>query len=473
MPRWLLLISVLLLMLGYTIWRDIRYERTYTGDLRNRVTGARMIKDGRSPYFYKWRSGDGLRYYDPQNFDTWRPSNMTSTPVLYRLLSPLVEMPQATISGWWLVMEYLMLAAITIWAFRQTRTPPQKQAVLLVVGLALMTNGWKEHVSSGQTYLCIPFFAMLFLAASTPLSPPFQAASTLPSPQFLAASTRGPLLRALAAGIAATCLVGIRPNTVLFFLPFLFLARYWSRRWLFCFCIPPLLFGIRTLSSSHERGLWRDYFNNVTEATKINQQLHPDIVHNTPDPHYRVWEGVDSVEYTRWLNDLPSPIYSENANFFVPYNRLFHRSLPVAAMGWLAAALIVAIAGIFIIRRQRLRPRRPSREDIINGAILGSCLFMIADLFSPIYRHQYYTVQWFLPLMLAASVFDPRKTTLYTLLLMGLLLNCIHLPFIKMGNTIGEYGILFALTALALGFSPHSPKGIERDQEGLKIAPDA
>lgn len=436
MLRWLLLMSVLLLMLGYTIWRDIRFERTYAGDLRNRVTGARMIKDGRSPYFYKWKSGDGLRYYDPQNFDHWRPSNMTSTPVLYRLLSPLVEMPQATISKGWLVLEYLMLAGITLWAIWQARTPPQKQGVLLVFGLALMTNGWKEHVASGQTYLCIPFFAMLFLAA---------ASSSSRAPENGAA-----LLRAVAAGIAATCLIGVRPNTVLFFLPFLFLTRYWPRRWLFCFCIPPVLFGIWTLSSSHERGLWRDYFDNAAEATKINQQLHPDIVQHTPDPRYRVWEGLDTVEYTRWLNNPPAPIYSENANFFVAYDRLFHLNLSVTAMGWLTAGLVVAITGVFAIRRYPLKAQPPSRQDIVHAAILGCCLFMIADLFSPIYRHQYYTVQWFLPLMLAASVFDRRKKVLYSLLLAGLLLNCIHLPFIKMGNTIGEYGILFALTALSL-----------------------
>src|ERR1700755_3219804 len=109
MGRWLLLVLAVLLVLGYAIHRDIHYEKAYAGDLRNRVVGARMVKDGRSPYFYKWREGDGLRYYDPQNFDTWKPSHMTSTPVLYRLLSPLVEMPQAAISKWWLGVQYLLL----------------------------------------------------------------------------------------------------------------------------------------------------------------------------------------------------------------------------------------------------------------------------------------------------------------------------------------------------------------------------
>jgi hypothetical protein len=432
MGRWLLLTLTLLLVLGYAIHRDIRYEKAYTGDLRNRVTGARMVKDGRSPYFYKWRQGDGLRYYDPQNFDIWLPSHMTSTPVLYRLLSPLVEMPQAAISKWWLALEYVLLFSMVLWAFLRARTPAQQQAVLLVFILVLLTNGWKQHVANGQTYLWIPFFAMLFLA--------FWEKNGHPA-------------RAIAAGIAACCLIGIRPNTVLFFVPFLFLLPRYSRKWLLGCCIPLVLYLGWTFSSPHERSLWQDYSKNITEANKINQDLHPDTVYNTPDPRYRVWEGIDTVEYTHYMSVLPAPIYSENGNFFVLFHLVTHRFLPVATLGVLGIGCVILVVVFFVVRRRLLRGGQAARPlEIADAAILGFCLFMIADLFSPIYRHQYYTVQWILPLLLAATEFDHRKKGLYALLLAGLLLNCIHLPFIKMGNTIGEYGILFVFLAMVMGF---------------------
>jgi len=83
-------------------------------------------------------------------------------------------------------------------------------------------------------------------------------------------------------------------------------------------------------------------------------------------------------------------------------------------------------------------------------AIFGFCLYMIADLFSPIYRHQYYTVQWIFPLLLAAVNWSPQRKRWYGVLLIGLLLSIIHLPFVKMGNTIGEYLILLALLAISL-----------------------
>src|ERR1044071_6281791 len=92
--------------IAYCVWRDIQLEKQYTGDLRNRVVGARLQKDGRLPYFYKWAPQDGLRYYDPQNFDTLKVSNITATPFLHQLLYPIADKPQRTISGVWLGVEY-------------------------------------------------------------------------------------------------------------------------------------------------------------------------------------------------------------------------------------------------------------------------------------------------------------------------------------------------------------------------------
>jgi len=433
MLRWLLLIASTLLVLVYAINRDIRFERAYTGDLRNRVTGSRMVKDGRSPYFYKWKTGDGLRYYDPGNFDSLRPSNMTSTPFLYRLLSPIAELPESKISVYWLAIEYLMLAGITLFAFFRAGTTLQKQAVLLVFLLVLLTNGWKEHIANGQTYLLVPLFAMLFLAFG---------------------EIKGNHALAILAGAAAACMILIRFNTILFFIPFLFMIPGNTRPWLAWFSIPMLLFACWTLSSPHERSIWQDYFNNVKEATKINQKLHFVVVRNTPDPLYPSWEGIDTAEAFRYAKAAPAKIYSENGNFFVLFTRIFHRELSVTALGLVSLLLIVTLVLLFYFRCCPL-----GIQDMPKAAIFGFCLFMTADLFSPIYRHQYYTVQWILPLMLAASVFSLRQKGWYALLLAALLLNCIHLPFIKMGNTIGEYLFLFVLLALVLTYGwPGAPR---------------
>src|SRR5438445_9849442 len=98
---WFIFLTICAAVLAYALYRDIRVEQRYYGsDLRNRVVGARLIKDGRSPYFYKWRIADGVRYYDPDNFD---PDNcehdsisvITATPFFHHLLSPIADQPQS------------------------------------------------------------------------------------------------------------------------------------------------------------------------------------------------------------------------------------------------------------------------------------------------------------------------------------------------------------------------------------------
>jgi hypothetical protein len=436
MWRRLLLLITVLSVLGYVFQRDIRFEKAYTGDLRNRVTGARMIKDGGSPYFYKWKKGDGLRYYDPENFDSVGPSNMTSTPVLYRLLSPLAELQQATISECWLAAEYLMLACLTLFALSRARSPLQKQLVAMVCLLSLLTNGWKEQVTNGQTYLIVPLFAMLFLV-------------------FWAKNDH--VVWAVAAGASAACLVLIRVNTLLFFVPFLFMTRRHSRSWLFAFFIPIGLFAVWTLSTAHERGLWQDYFLNVTEASKLNQADAYTRQINEPDPRFPRWEGIDTMESYRYTLAPPARIYSENGNFFVFYQFFFHRKLPIAVLALLSVLLVTMLAVAFYLMH-----RPPDSPQMATAAVFGFCLFMIPDLFSPIYRHQYYTVQWFLPLMIAAANFSSRFAWEYALLLLGLLLNCFHLPFVKMQNSIGEYLIGFILLRLVLSSAwPEKPNPLQ------------
>jgi hypothetical protein len=108
--KWTILVMAGLFVFSYALKRDLLYERSYTGDLRNRVVGARIIKDNGSPYFYKWKKGEGFRYYDPGNFDAAHPSAITTSPFFEQLLSPVADLPQSQIELFWLIFEYIVLA---------------------------------------------------------------------------------------------------------------------------------------------------------------------------------------------------------------------------------------------------------------------------------------------------------------------------------------------------------------------------
>jgi len=419
-----LIIGLGLPLFVFALLRDIHYTKEYPGDLRNRIVGARIIGDGHSPYFYKWKEGDGLRYYDPDNFDTLKPSVMTSTPFLHRLLLPIANRPQAQIAQYWLVLEYLLLAGMTVFAFYCARSGGQRMVVMAVALLFLCTNAWKCQVSHGQYYLLIAAFGMLFYASL---------------------QHQKSVGWALLGGLAAACMVLIRPYAILFFIPLALSARGFSRRWLIAALVPGIALAGWILTSSFELSLWKDYSSMLEEQLKVHQDLPHEVRHNTPDPHYRYWEGLDMSAVDDHMKHTWSNVYSENGNVFVLYRLLLHRKLSVTALSLLCMTVLAGLTALWYFKR-----RSPGHRDLTRMAIFGFCLYMIADLFSPIYRHQYYTVQWIFPLLLAAVIWSPQRKRWYGALLIGLLLSILHMPFVKMGNTIGEYLILMALLAISL-----------------------
>ena len=413
--KWIGLALVAALVLWYALTRDIRYTGEYMGDLRNRVVGARIIEDGGSPYFYKWRPGDPVRYYDPQAFDIYTPSISTSTPFLHRLLIPLADWPESKIMRIWMGVLWLLLAGMVGYAYWLARKDAARWMVGAVALLFLLTNAWALHAKYGQTYLLIPALAMLVFALR-----------------------RWPL----AAGLVAAALVMVRPNAVLFLLPFVF-TREFKWGWV----LPGVVMLGWLLLSPHERGLWGDYAAMLREQVKIHQDLGPATRPAVADPGLRDWEGLDMDTVRARITRDPVRIYSENGNVFVLYRELLGRRMPVALLGVLELLAIGLVVGSLLFARRRYGELEPAQL-----AIVGFCLYMISDLFSPIYRHQYYTVQWIMPLLVAASLYRGRNRGLYGLLLGCLVLNILHLSFLRMGNTIGEYGFLAGLLAIGLGF---------------------
>jgi hypothetical protein len=443
---WICLALVAIGVLWYALTRDIRYSREYMGDLRNRVVGARIIADGGSPYFYKWKPGDPLRYYDPQAFDVYTPSISTSTPFLHRMLIPLAELPFATTMRVWVVVLYGLYFAMVAYAFVFARAPKARAFVLGLALLFLLTNAWELHSKYGQTYLLIPALAMLTFSLR-----------------------RWPVL----AGLAAAALIMVRPNAILFAVPFLLMRDF---RW--TMSAPAVVALCWVLLIPAERRLWADYQQMLGEQVKIHQNLSPPTRPAVVDPGYPRWEGLDMDTVRARMARDPVHIYSENGNVFVLYEKIFGRRMSLVLLWVLGAGAIAVVMTALVLVRRRYGELDPARL-----AITGYCLYMITDLFSPIYRHAYYGVQWIMPLLLAASLYrgrregqvgrregrgpqngQGRQNAWYIGLLAALLLNIVHLPMIRMGNTLGEYGFLVCLLAIGLGLG---------HRKGSKSAPEA
>jgi len=423
MGRWPFILLAGLLVLLWSLPRDIRYTRAYPVDLRNRVVGARLEKDGRLPYFYKWRPGDGLRYYDPRNFDHWKASNITASPFFHHLLSPIADVPQDTLLAGWLVSEYLILAGMAALCFFWAKTTVQKQAVVGVSILFLLTSAWKVHTSVAQIYLWIPALASLFYACIRRPGHP---------------------ARGFCAGLLAAALLLIRFNTIFFLGPFILLARRYSRSWWLAFLLPLLVGAGWVLGNGQERALWKEYGELLQEAVRVHQGRNPAVAQNGPDPHFAQWEGIDMPAAKKQADSVEN-VHAETTNAFVMARYLIPRRLPPVV--WPAAAMLL-IAALGIGFYYRHRPF--AALSVSQLAIFAFCLYMLIDLFSPIYRIQYYSVQWLFPLLLAAMTWEvsDRKT----IVIIGgyLLLTSIHLPYGVKQNTLEEYALLASLLGSTL-----------------------
>ena len=95
------------IVLIIAIRRDISLIPQYPRDLRNRITGARLMEDGKDPYFFKWQPSDPMKYYEPKDYKGLEVSSSTSSPFFHRLISPLNHLPFLTIAQIRLGLEYL------------------------------------------------------------------------------------------------------------------------------------------------------------------------------------------------------------------------------------------------------------------------------------------------------------------------------------------------------------------------------
>lgn len=426
-PKKILVLSwlVLVLSLAWSVRMGWFAAHQYMGDLRNRVVGARMVSDGRSPYFYKWQPADGIRYYDPDNFDSLKVSNTTATPLFHRLLIPLSNAAEKNIQMYWVLLQYLLFAA-TVWmGWLAASNSLQKTVVLLVSAVFLQTDAWTMEIANGQVYIIVPFLAMAF----------YHCLRSAPLPSY----------RLLLAGFIAAVFIGIRPNALLFLLPFLWWIRKRSlKQGLLLFSVPVLLLAW-VLFQPGERMLWQDYRLHLNEQVKVHQDMLPSLQQNAPRPSIQQWEGIDISEMQRQERWHPIRFNSENGNLFVLVNSVTHQKIPVFA---LAVLLLLCILSFLLLFYRKYRGS--ATWSVAEMALAGYLLLMIADFLSPVHRHQYYAVQWLFPLLMLANGYR-RMNPWWLMVLGGLLLNCADISFIKMEHTIGELLMLTGCSGWLLG----------------------
>jgi hypothetical protein len=241
------------------------------------------------------------------------------------------------------------------------------------------------------------------------------------------------------AGLMMAVWILNRPIGIICLLPILLL--YKQRRIFFLSTIGSLMvYGVFVLSSPFERILWRNYADGIQKQVKLHQEVDPKYSPPPPImPVNREMEGINFNEVEKNMAEHPIPVYSENGNFFVLYYQVMHKKIPLT---WLNG-ISLFITGVLMFFFYFIH--RKNKAADLQVLIFAFTIYMVILIFSPLYRHQYNTVQWFPLILVALQVPVNRKKTVLFLLALGLLLNIVNMHWIPMRHTLGEFFWLIAL----------------------------
>ena len=424
-PYLLLNAVFLFLIVFHSLDRDIKLESHFPSDLRNRVVGARLQKDKKFPYSYVWHPADGSRYFDPSNHNLGTgTSNITASPFFHQLLIPFIEWPQRTISVFWFVLQYLFLAAMIMMTCSLTGNRTIRWLIVDMGILFTLTEAWKDMISAGQMYFFEGFLISLICYALV----------------------RNKKSSFAFAGIMAVVFVLTRPIGLVIFIPFLFCYKKYFI-FLGTACISFCLYGLFVLTSNYQQDLYRNYAESMKTDVLIHQGLYkPGIASQPESDPFPVLEGFDSRKARALEIKDHIPVYTESGNIFVVYDMITRSRIPIYILNIVSASTVLLLSILFFFRNRGF----PVNE--LQIVLFAFTLYMIVELFIPVHRHQYNTVQWF-PLVLSGLVLNRSwKSPEFILLLLGLLLNISNTGWIPMRHTIGELCWLTAI--LILVFSP-------------------
>jgi hypothetical protein len=311
-------------------------------DLRNRITGLRLLEAGIDAYHYKWHEGEPPEYCDVYNNPKLPVSKTTATPALLLVNLPLAVLPYRLAQfGWFIVQWMLLLGAGWLW-LRACTTSWQRWLVALFITGFSYTAAWRLHAERGQSYVLLAFLFAGWLTMTLDLKR---------SNGFL-------------AGCIAGFLVALRPPFVLL-VPFLALHR---RGQLAGVAVGLLLgFGLPLLMNSAS---WSDYFSAMQTHSELYRngfnprpgpQSYPARIEGVPTQILGNYVAIPYADFSthallRWLGFAPFPV--------LPL--LLMVAAPFAFWLWLSRGL--------------------SAERLLPGL---AAWFFLTDLFLPAYRDSY------------------------------------------------------------------------------------
>jgi hypothetical protein len=350
MPRWFWI------AIGVALFVSFVFDLANTNvngaiDLRNRITGVRLLESGIDPYTYKWHYDDPDIYLDV--FNNPNPlvtvSKTTASPALLILHAPLAALAYRDGEFVWLFAQWALLLG-TGWLWLRACTADwQRMAIAILLTGFTFTAAWRLHAERGQSYVLLAFVFAAWLVLTLD-------------------RTWG---RHWLVGIIAGLLIALRPTFALL-VPFMALHR---RAQLIGVAMG-LLVSVGLPMLAHQP-CWTDYY----AAMQVNSELYRNDVNPRPGPHHYPpqIEGTPTLLIAKFAV-IPYADFSAFA--LLRWLGIEHEWLGDQAWPAWPLLLVVAVGfGLWLALTFRRAP-----ETLLAG--LAAWVFL-ADLFLPAYRDNY------------------------------------------------------------------------------------
>ena len=379
-------------------------------DLRNRITGARLLAAGVDPYTYKWSRHEPEAYCDPYNNPRLPVSKTTATPALLVATLPYALFPYRNGQYLWFATQWALLLGAAGLGWRRC-TDDNRRLVLgaLVIGFTY-TAAWRLHAERGQSYVLLLFLLTGWLTLT------------------LAPGTRW---RTFLTGFVAGLLMTFRP-------PFALLMPVMAWRWrgqlLGAIAGLALGLGLPLLFSG---SIWNDYVSAM--------QTHSYLYRNAIDP------APGSQVFPPTVENLPTDLLAHYVA--IPYADFSVHGLLAALGAELFPAAPILIAGLILFGAWFWAMRGRDAGRLLPG--LAAWMFLL-DLFVPAYRDSYNDVLalgFLIPGVLVAPRFYLALIPAALALAAGL---AIYVIAPENDVLIDIPTLLLTLSALAWLFTPRS-----------------
>lgn len=354
------LIILLSLLAILSIAKSFYYTEKFGGtDLRCRIVGSRLLLTDQSPYFYKWRNGDDVRYLDPNDELNRKVNGNVVTPALLLLNKPLSALSYNYIRILWTVILYGLfgLSLFFLWKVNASNRKLFVPLAIVLLGF-MMSDSWFSNVERGQTYVLYVFiFSSSYFVYNSKLR-----------------------YNHLLAGAITGISIWVRPLLLLLNIPFLLQKDFrWMLGSAIGFVLGLFIFFIPL------KATWAEYSNAMRhyEMEALGKESYVPTNYLITKP--KNVEGVSNLTYFK--DSFTSAGMSNFQHYFKTAGLEVHAPVLIALF-----AVVVIIVSLIFLKQNSVR-----KFDMNDLFLLGFLLYLLSELFLIGGRGGYNNIQWIFP----------------------------------------------------------------------------